>query len=233
MRKPKLLPVIMIASVLSTGAIVHSQAPAGAVPAPVDSLLLSLIQAVGSTDEVEEPELSLGALDFLSSVYEEADYYTTGLCDESLRPKKPNTKVYVDGLPDEIIREFRRPVGGRITSPFGLREGGNRMHKGVDLALNLGDSICAALSGTVARVGYEREGYGHFIIIDHPLGVQSRYAHLQQSLIKPGDRIIPGMVIAIGGSSGNSTGPHLHFEIRCCGTPMDPTPLLARGRKNQ
>ena len=92
MRKPKLLPVIMIASVLSTGAIVHSQAPAVAAPAPVDSLLLSLIQAVGSTDEDEEPELSLGALDFLSSVYEEADYYTTGLCDESLRPKKTEHK---------------------------------------------------------------------------------------------------------------------------------------------
>lgn len=233
MRRPKLLPTLLIASVLSTGAIVHSKEPQrrDSSRADTDSLFLSLIQVVGASPtpaETQEPELNLKVLDVLSSVYEEADYYTTGLCDERLRPKNPNTKVYVDGLPDKIIHEFQRPVEGRITSHFGLREGGNRMHKGVDIALQKGDSIRAAISGTVTRVGYERGGYGYFIIVDHPGGIQSRYAHLQQPLIKPGTPITPGTIIAIGGSSGNSTGPHLHFEIRCGGTPMDPTPLLTR-----
>lgn len=231
MRRPKqLLPALLIASVFSAGAIVHSQAPGEpAEPAAVDSLFLSLILAVGGADEEEEgDELNLGALDFLSSVYEDADYYSTGLLDERCQPKNPGTRVFVGSLPETLARDFCRPAGGRITSPFGLREGGNRMHKGVDISLQSGDTIRAAISGTVSRVGYERGGYGHFIIIDYPGGVQSRYAHLKESLVKPGDPITPGKAIAIGGSSGNSTGPHLHFEIRCGGMPMDPTPLINR-----
>lgn len=224
----KLLPATFLASVLSAGAIVHPQTPSEPSE-PVDSLFLSLIQAVGAAEEPSaEPEFSLGALDFLSSVYEEADYYSTGLLDQRYQLKSPNTSVYVDGLPETIIATFYRPVPGRITSPFGLRERGNRMHKGVDIALQTGDTVRAAISGTVARVGFERGGYGHFIVIDYPGGIQSRYAHLSASLVKPGDQVLPGKVIALGGSTGNSTGPHLHFEIRCGGTPMDPTPLLNR-----
>lgn len=236
MFKNKIPAILFLASVFSSGAIVYpreTQQPQKPDSLANDSVYLSLVELIcGSEPQTPkpqpEPKLNLGALDFLSSVYEESDYYSAGLFDERLRPKNPNTRIYVDGIPDEVMKEFQRPVPGRITSPFGLRENGNRMHKGVDLALHLGDSIRAAISGTVSRVGFEKGGYGNFIVIDRPDGIQSRYAHLQQSLAKPGDIIYPGKIIGLGGSTGNSTGPHLHFEIRCAGTPMDPTPLLMR-----
>ena len=229
--KQQLPAILFIASVLSSGAIVHPQAPRESESPGQDSVYLSLVSLIGGTRTQEpepEPELKLGALDFLSSVYEESDYYSSGLFGGQLIPKNPVTQIYTGDLPDEVTREFMRPVPGRITSNFGFRARFNRMHKGVDLALQTGDTVRAAISGTVARVGYEKGGYGHFIVVDRPDGVQSRYAHLSKTIAKPGDRVYPGKVIALGGSTGNSTGPHLHFEIRCGGAPMDPTPLLMR-----
>lgn len=195
----------------------------------VEAELLSLIQTVcvGDSSKVESNPLNLSALDYLSSVYEDADYYTTGDCDTKKR-KNIGTGVYINGLPESLLTNFSHPVKGRITSPFGLREGGGRMHKGVDISLKKGDGVFAAFDGKVARVGYEKGGYGYFIILEHADGFQSRYAHLQQPLVKPGDEITSGAQIALGGTSGNSTGPHLHFEIRCQRKPLDPTPLLKR-----
>lgn len=218
---------ILIASVISAGAIAQSEEPT-----EVDSIFMSLVKIVGNTSPQQEEDaeieaFNLGALDYLSSVYEDSDYYMTGTCGD-YQNGEIDTSVYVHGLPEHIILQFRRPILGRITSPFGLRKGGKRMHKGVDISLCRGDSIKAAFSGTVARVGYERHGYGYFIIIDHADGVQSRYAHLHRPLAKPGDPVLPGKIIGLGGSTGNSTGPHLHFEIRRYGKPVDPTPLLTR-----
>lgn len=229
--KNKIPAILFIASVLSSGAIVHPQAPKESESPGHDSIYLNLVSLVSGSRNQQpepEPELNLGALDFLSSVYEESDYYSTGFIGGQQIPKNPTTQIYIGDLPDAVTREFLRPVPGRITSNFGFRARWNRMHKGIDLALETGDTIRAAISGTVARVGYEKGGYGLFIVVDRPDGVQSRYAHLSKSLIKPGDKVYPGKVIALGGSTGNSTGPHLHFEIRCGGAPMDPAPLLMR-----
>lgn len=221
-----LLP-IFVAPVISAGAIAQSDEPA-----ETDSIFTSLVKLIGNTpspreEDAEIEAFNLGALDYLSSVYEDSDYYMTGTC-SGYSSGEIDAGVYVHGLPEHIILQFRYPVRGKITSPFGLRKGGKRMHKGVDIALCRGDSVQAAFGGTVARVGYERHGYGYFVIIDHSDGVQSRYAHLHRPLAKPGDMVLPGKIIGIGGSTGNSTGPHLHFEIRRYGKPVDPTPLLKR-----
>lgn len=222
----------MLASVFFTaGAANLSRLPASSDSAKVDPVFLSLVEAVSTVEKqnAEADPLNLSALDYLSSVYEESDYYASGDCAKQKR-KNIDASVYINGLPDELLNNFHVPVAGRITSPFGLREDGNRMHKGVDISLKKGDNVCAAFNGKVLRVGYERNGYGYFIILDHGDGFQSRYAHLQEPLVKPGDTITSGALIAYGGTSGNSTGPHLHFEIRHCKTPLDPTPLLKKNK---
>ncbi len=121
---------------------------------------------------------------------------------------------------------FYRPVPGVITSRFGWRERFNRMHYGVDLNLNLGDTVRAALTGTVDRISFDPDGYGHYVVMSHPDGMETRYAHLQYALVSAGEIIYAGQPVGIGGSTGNSTGPHLHFETRLEGVAVDPTLLF-------
>lgn len=204
----------------------------------VDSIFLSLISMVGSTrtdSTVEDVDSHIiQALDFLSSAYEETDFYTSG--NSAQVPENIDTRkftAYSGTFPAYFHTDFNCPIPlCKITSPFGLRADGEKMHKGIDLSLHRGDTIVSALPGIVKRVGYERNGYGYFIIIDHPEGYQTRYAHLQKPLIKSGINVMSGTPIALGGTSGNSSGPHLHFEIRYKEKPVDPTILLKKGWKN-
>lgn len=118
------------------------------------------------------------------------------------------------------------PIFGTITSRFGFRPKYNRMHKGVDIALNVGDTIKSALEGTVSRVDRDQKGYGLFVVIKHANDIETRYGHLNSSLVVPGQLVFAGTPIALGGNTGNSTGPHLHFETRFQGQALDPTMLF-------
>lgn len=111
----------------------------------------------------------------------------------------------------------------RITSPYGFRH--IRIHKGIDIGLKRGDTVRAAFPGTVARVRYERRGYGHYVVLKHEdCGVtRTIYAHLSKSIVKVGQEVAAGTPIGLGGSTGRSTGPHLHFEMRLGDMPLDPT----------
>lgn len=121
---------------------------------------------------------------------------------------------------------FIYPVKGRVTSPFGwrvhpiLRQ--KKYHSGIDLAVPLGTSVLAADSGVVMTSGWIN-GYGYTVIIDHGAGFSSLYGHNSKLLVKKGDHVIKGQVIAKAGSTGYSTGPHVHFEIRKNGAPVDPS----------
>ncbi len=121
---------------------------------------------------------------------------------------------------------FFRPVSGIVTSTFGWRQQFNRMHKGVDLILHVGDTVKAAITGTVKEVAYDHDGYGNFVVITHPDGMETLYGHLQYALVSQGQYVEIGMPIGIGGNSGNSTGPHLHFEARINGVAVDPTMIF-------
>lgn len=114
---------------------------------------------------------------------------------------------------------FIWPLSGPISSPFGPRWG--RMHYGIDIAISEGTSVKAAASGTVLRA-FDNGGYGLFVEIDHGGGWITRYGHNSKLLVKPGDHVSRGEVISKSGNTGTSTGPHLHFEIRKNGTPVDP-----------
>lgn len=117
---------------------------------------------------------------------------------------------------------FGQPAFGRITSGFGYREKFHRMHKGIDIAMAVGDTVRVMQSGTIDRVNYEPGGYGNYIVVTHDDGMETRYAHLSRSLVTPGMRVSANQPIALSGNTGNSTGPHLHFETRFNGIAVDP-----------
>jgi len=103
--------------------------------------------------------------------------------------------------------------------------GGSEPHPGIDIAVPMGTPIRAAGGGTVADAGDDPE-YGHFILITHPDGYQSMYGHASRVLVVPGQVVAAGEVIGLSGSTGRSTAPHLHFEIRRGGRSIDPRTLL-------
>ena len=118
---------------------------------------------------------------------------------------------------------FRRPAYGAISSRFGFRSG--RPHEGIDIAGNSGDPIYAAAGGKVIYSGWE-SGYGNLIKIDHGDGYITYYGHNTKNLVSVGKKVSKGDKIATLGTTGNSTGPHLHFEVRSNGKPVDPMKFL-------
>lgn len=129
----------------------------------------------------------------------------------------------------EYIPTFK-PCEGEITSPFGNRtnpftQNANQMHKGIDVANSMGTPIYAAASGIVEVARY-LNGYGYAIYIDHGNGIKTRYGHNAKLLVKEGQEVKKGDLIAKMGSTGNSTGPHLHFEILEDGKQVNPEQLF-------
>ncbi|HEX2051747.1 MAG TPA: peptidoglycan DD-metalloendopeptidase family protein [Actinomycetota bacterium] len=124
---------------------------------------------------------------------------------------------------------FTMPAAGPITSPFGYRThpifGDTRLHTGIDIAAPYGSTVVAAGPGTVAYVGV-MSGYGNVVVVDHGGGIATTYNHLSGFSVGTGQRVGRGSPIASVGCTGYCTGPHLHFEVRVNGTPVDPMPYL-------
>jgi murein DD-endopeptidase MepM/ murein hydrolase activator NlpD len=115
------------------------------------------------------------------------------------------------------------PASGPVTSPFGWRWG--RMHEGIDIGASYGSAIRAAASGTVIYCGWE-SGYGNLTVIDHGGNLATAYGHQSSIAVTCGQHVDQGQVIGYVGSTGHSTGPHLHFEVRVNGSPVDPMGYL-------
>ena len=124
---------------------------------------------------------------------------------------------------------FSWPVTGTITSPFGWRSnpfgGSPEFHQGLDIAAPTGTTVTAAAGGTVIMAQWYG-GYGNYILIDHGGGYSTGYGHLSAIYVSQGQSVSRGQAIGAVGSTGQSTGPHLHFEVRINGKPVDPAPRL-------
>jgi murein DD-endopeptidase MepM/ murein hydrolase activator NlpD len=114
---------------------------------------------------------------------------------------------------------FIWPVNGPVVSGFGMRWG--RMHEGIDIAASSGTPIHAAAAGTVIHAGW-LGGYGNLVVVDHGDGLSTAYAHASAILVGVGQQVSQGETLSLVGSTGNSSGPHLHFEVRVNGSAVDP-----------
>ena len=118
------------------------------------------------------------------------------------------------------------PAQGYISSPYGLRFGGTEFHQGIDIAADTGTPIVATADGVVTAAGWTSSGYGNMVDIDHGGGILTRYGHASAVAVTAGQQVRRGQVIAYVGSTGYSTGPHLHYEVRISGQPVNPAAYM-------
>jgi len=152
---------------------------------------------------------------------------------EGLYQRWSDTKVNpygmdIQNLPNGFAIDcsgYYPPCLGLVTSPFGPRHRG--FHNGIDLRVHVGDTIRAAFDGRVRVRRYNSGGYGYFLVLRHKKGVETVYGHLSKFLVGPDQEVRAGEPIALGGSTGHSTGPHLHFETRILGNPINPAKLFS------
>jgi murein DD-endopeptidase MepM/ murein hydrolase activator NlpD len=138
----------------------------------------------------------------------------------------------LDNLADGAIAvPSDKPVKtAEFTSGYGIRSdpfrGGAARHQGIDLAAPVGTPIYATADGLITEAGYNSGGYGNLIKVDHGRGIETRYGHLSRILVRAGDRITRGQLIGHMGSTGRSTGSHLHYEVRIDGRAVNPIPFM-------
>ena len=162
-------------------------------------------------------------IDLIDDIEPEPDIYTEGWNSKRVNPFReqdvPNSKVF-------DVTGYFMPCPGQVTSNYGYRAKFGRMHKGIDLHIKSNDTIYAAFDGKVRLTNYEARGYGNYVIIRHPNDLETVYGHLNKFLVKPDQVVKAGDPIALGGSTGRSTGPHLHFETRYMGYAINPSAIF-------
>lgn len=156
--------------------------------------------------------------------------------------EEPEMDIYTEGWDSQLVNCYRNvdvphskvidvsnfsmPSPGYVTSPYGYRRRFRRMHKGIDLKAQVGDTIRAAFDGKVRIAKYERRGYGYYIVMRHPNELETVYGHLSKFLVKPDQIVKAGEPIALAGNTGRSFGAHLHFETRFMGYPINPAAIF-------
>ena len=152
---------------------------------------------------------------------------STGLCSD----KWVNDRIFAyntlrDSIKDTVLiigsadRHFTMPITGKLFRGFMYT------HKGLDIKLNKGDTVRSAFDGVVRYAKYNRGGFGNLVIIRHYNGLETYYAHLSKAIVKVDQMVKSGDPIALGGSTGRSRGPHLHFEVRYKDIPLDPMRMI-------
>ena len=202
------------------------------------SILLTTILAVSFTaasaqdmlaDEVRvcEPMGSVDSMALHNMLLNES--YVVPSMD--MYPTWENDRVHFTAtLPDSFkidLTGFVMPTASRkITDIFGYRPRRRRVHNGLDVKVEKGDTIYAAFDGKVRVTAYQRRGYGHYVVIRHNNGIETLYAHLSKKLVNENQNVKAGDPIGLGGNTGRSTGSHLHFETILLGKCIDPALLF-------
>ena len=165
---------------------------------------------------------------YLEALFEEEEEPEFDIYTEGWNSKHVNcyNGVQVPNTAQIDVSNFAMPHKGYITSPYGYRRRFRRMHKGVDLKVNIGDTIRASFDGRVRIKNFERRGYGNYLVIRHTNDLETVYGHLSGFLVDEGQYVKVGDPIALGGNTGRSTGPHLHFETRYMGYAINPCAIF-------
>lgn len=179
----------------------------------VNALFQSVVDSITNQNTNEEPFELFPALD----LYTDWD-------DAHVDPLIGKKGIVIPDEVDIDVSHFHAPIEGRINSPYGWRR--RRMHKGTDIKLYTGDTVRAAFSGRVRIKKFDRRGYGYYLVLRHSNGLETVYGHLSRFLVNQDDLVRAGEPIALGGSTGRSTGPHLHFETRYMGIAIDPAKII-------
>jgi murein DD-endopeptidase MepM/ murein hydrolase activator NlpD len=200
---------------------------AGLKPQELEALQLRAAPGRGGAESTSMPPRNLTLLEFtemLDKLARQVDGRTDQLnVLEALLLQSSTNRRFMPTLPPILDRWFSSNFGYRI-DPF---TGQRTFHEGIDFPAEKGTAVTAAASGTVVFAGVHPE-YGKMVEIDHGNGLISRYAHASQLAVKEGDLVVAGQRIATVGSTGRSTGPHLHFEVRLNGVPQNPARFLAK-----
>jgi len=145
----------------------------------------------------------------------------------NIHPYKSKMNLFDDNRTLDIINNdhlYTFPTySNRITSEFGWRRW--RYHYGIDVGINVGDTIVSAFDGVV-RIAKYSKSYGYTVVVRHYNGLETLYAHLSKLLVHPNQEVKSGEIIALGGNTGHSTGPHLHLEVRYLGGPINPKEII-------
>lgn len=166
-------------------------------------------------------------------LYKEITYYGLNKAEETTVKQEIITPVVNTVVKKGIKNPYEAGIaflskpteGGYISSLFGeIRK--SSVHKGIDIAKDLGANVNASLEGKVIQAGYNNGGYGNLIVLEHNNNMKTYYAHLSNIYVNVGDTVTQGDIIGAIGSTGNSTGPHLHFELRVNNEPVDPSKYI-------
>ena len=209
-------------------AFVALLAVGGAVPVKA----LTLAAAVPAEHElsIDRPLQSLEVSAVASAITIRRGGYTSAAAPTPTPVPKPSAEVQAAAVDVTNVQPWISPTSGRISSVFGPRvapvAGVSAFHEGTDLVAECGQPVRAAQSGTVIEAG-PQGSYGNWTLIDHGNGIQTGYAHSSQNLVGKGQRVAAGATIALVGSTGASTGCHVHFETRVGGTQIDPQQFMS------
>lgn len=179
---------------------------------------INLLDSVAFLYKLQEEEEEFPAIDLYNSNWDT----------RYVNPYKNDKSIQ---LPDSFkidVTEYSMPTTEftKITDVFGYRPRRRRVHYGIDLKVQIGDTIYATFSGKVRLTNYERRGYGKYIVIRHQNGLETLYGHLSKFLVNPDDIVEVGQPIGLGGNTGRSTGSHLHFETRFLGVAINPADIF-------
>lgn len=193
------------------------------------ALLFIVAVGVQAQDAASEPVIFHRSMEMVEAV-ERHDMLLNEaniIPSDDMYPTWTNTVVHYNStLPDSFridLRNYVMPTPStRITDIFGYRPNRRRVHQGLDIKVQTGDTIYAAFDGKVRIASFQRRGYGYYVVIRHNNGIETLYAHLSKRLVDANQNVKAGDPIGLGGSTGRSSGAHLHFETILMGKCIDP-----------
>ena len=212
-------------SIISIGIIFPFLLAARDIPAP--NTQTSEILTADAVDSQAQIKLQLDNLLLEEELENEEEMYPAddlyGIWNSETVNPYGSTVIIPDTFSIDVST-YVPPTEGYITSPYGPRR--RRFHYGIDLKVQVGDTIRAAFDGKVRVQEYQRKGYGYYLVIRHNNGLETIYAHLSDFLVGSEETVKAGQPIALGGNTGRSTGSHLHFETRLLGMAINPAQII-------